>query len=100
MGYSDSKTDSENSSGPAHYVAEAVQAQCRGARLAVDRPFVCAESLAVRTLQHALHREEAITQDSWVLGLKHDLFWLCQNGGTDIPVLHPLQLRLAQSTLT
>jgi hypothetical protein len=37
MGYSDSKTDSENSSGPAHYVAEAVQAQCRGARLAVDR---------------------------------------------------------------
>lgn len=88
MGYSDRKTDSENSSGPAHYVAEAVQAQCRGALL------------AVRTLQHALHREEAITQDSWVLGLKHDLFGLCQNGGTDIPVLHPLQLRLAQSTLT
>lgn len=49
------------------------------ARLAVDR-LLYAQKLwqnGPEMLQHCLHREEALTQDSWLLGLKHDLQWLC-----------------------
>ena len=49
------------------------------ARLAVDR-LLYAQRVwhsSPEMLQHCLHREEALTEDSWLLGLKYDLAWLC-----------------------
>ena len=49
------------------------------ARLAVDR-LLYAQRVwhsSPEMLQHSLHREEALIDDSWLLGLKYDLAWLC-----------------------
>ena len=49
------------------------------ARLAVDR-LLYAQRMwkhGPEMLQHCVHREEALIEDSWLLGLKHDLAWLC-----------------------
>ena len=49
------------------------------ARLAVDR-LLYAQRVwhsSPEMLQHCLHREEALMEDSWLLGLKYDLAWLC-----------------------
>ena len=57
------------------------------ARLAVDR-LLYAQKMwqhGPEMLQHCLHREEALTQDSWILGLKHDLQWLSELDPSGIP---------------
>ena len=62
------------------------------ARLAVDR-LLYAQKLwqnGPEMLQHCLHREEALTQDSWLLGLKYDLQWLCKLEPTRLLPLVPL----------
>ena len=43
-------------------------------------------------LQHMVHREEALTTDAWMLGLKHDLQWLCRLEPTGVPPLASLSL--------
>ena len=41
-------------------------------------------------LQHCLHREEALTPDSWMLGLKYDLHWLYELDPLGVPPLAPM----------
>eukprot|EP00435_Cladocopium_sp_Y103_P022277 s2367_g5.t1 len=62
------------------------------ARLALDR-LLYAQRLwqfGPDMLQHALHREEALLPDSWMLGLKHDIFWLCKLDCQGVPPLQAL----------
>eukprot|EP00435_Cladocopium_sp_Y103_P032639 s2487_g8.t1 len=62
------------------------------ARMAVDR-LLHAQRIwqhGPEMLQHAIHREEALTHDSWLFGLKHDIHWLCQLDTQDVPPLQEL----------
>eukprot|EP00435_Cladocopium_sp_Y103_P057411 s593_g19.t1 len=62
------------------------------ARLAIDRLLFAQRiwQFGPAMLQHAIHREEALTVDSWLFGLKHDLVWLCQLDCQDVPALTTL----------
>ena len=61
------------------------------ARLAVDRLMYAQRvwQFGPEMLQHAIHREDALVVDSWMLGLKHDLCWLFNNDKS-LPVLQTM----------